>query len=195
MSLSLPTSQSAGTTFVPTTRQRRVTTSAAEAPAGSHYPTTERFVSSESRPEFMDLGRQRWNNPTLISTSGGRPQTKVQKAMQDAGLKASLAKFSPQLQQQVSGLSDAQLKVLKGGMSGSTQVGPLTVDNRKAFIKGSVALKSIWGNVHQSITDARTKYSMISQPEEKALHKLIDSVSGLKPDQRKQLAELMDRVR
>jgi hypothetical protein len=141
----------------------------------------------------MDLGRKRWGGTTLVSTAA--PSTRVKKALADPTLKAAIGKFSPALQQQVGGLTDAQLKVLKGGMSGTTQVGPMTIDNRKAFIKGTVALKSIWGNVHQSITDARTKHSMISQPEEKALHQLIDSVSKLKPEQRQQLAELMDKVR
>lgn len=161
-------------------------------PSGdSSTPIGERFQSGESRPEWMDLGRQRW---TLVSTNA-TSTTKVKRALEDPRVKAGLGKFSPTLQQQVGGLSDAQLKVLKGGMSGTTKVGPLTIDNRQAFIKGSVAMKSIWGNVHQTITDARTKYSMINPAEEKALHKLVDTVSPLKPEQRKQLAELMDLVR
>ncbi len=151
----------------------------------------ERFQSGESRPEWMDLGRQRW---TLVSANTAST-TKVKRAMEDPRVKSGLAKFSPDLQRQVGALSDAQLKVLKGGMSGTTKVGPLTVDNRQAFIKGSVAMKSIWGNVRQTITDARTKYKMINPAEEKALHKLVDTVSPLKPEQRKQLAELMDLVR
>lgn len=162
----------------------------AEQPV-SNSASAESFQSGESRPDFMELGRKQW---TFVNTGAASP-TRVQKAMADPNLKARLARFGGDLQQQVSALSDPQLKVLKGGMSGTTEVGPVSVDNRKAFIKGSVAFRSIWGNVHQSITDARTKYSMINPAEEKALHKLIDSVSGLKPEQRKQLAELMDSVR
>jgi hypothetical protein len=136
----------------------------------------------------MQLGR---NRSSLIST----PTTKVQRAVNDPKIKATLAGFTPTLQQQISGLSDAQVRVLKGGISGTSEVGPLTIDNRKAFIKGNVMMKSIWGNVHQSISDARGKYSMINGPEENGLHKLINTVSELKPEQRKQLAEMMDAVR
>lgn len=157
----------------------------AESAAGPQ----DSFRASEAKPDFMQLkGAQSKfvNNPAT---------TRVQRAVSDPKIKSALAGFNPQLQQQISGLSDSQLNVLKGGISGTSEIGPVSVDNRKAFIKGTVMMKSIWGNVHQSISDARGKYSMINGPEENGLHKLINNVSQLKPEERRKLAELMDSVR
>ncbi len=127
----------------------------------------------------------------FVSTS---PPSKVQQALGRPEVQAQLGQFSSDLQARVRTLSDAQLGVLKGGMRGETKVGPFSVNNREAFIKGSVMGKSIWGNVHGNIKDACHKHNMITPGEEQALHKLIDGVSGLSREQRQKLATLLDRV-
>ncbi len=168
-----------------TTAQSNSTSVRTESSAGPQ----DSFRASEAKPDFMQL---RGAKSMFVSNQAA---TRVQRAVSDPKVKSALSSFNPQLQQQISGLSDAQLNVLKGGISGTSEIGPVSVDNRKAFIKGTVMMKSIWGNVHQSISDARSKYSMINGPEENGLHKLINNVSQLKPEERRKLAELMDSVR
>lgn len=150
---------------------------------------TDQYGEGVSKPAFMALGSQQ-----LVLKSAGQTVTKIQLALANSQIRIALSQFSPELQRQIGALSDAQVRVIKGGISGTTEIGPMTVDNRKAFIKGSVAFKSIWGNVHQNISDARCKYAMINEREEKGLHTLIDTVSGLDSDQRRRLAEMLDQI-
>lgn len=120
--------------------------------------------------------------------------TKVGKVLQDRQVSRTLQQFPPEFQAQVRQMSDAQLQVLYGGVSGTTKIGPLTVNHKEAFIKGSFMGKSVWKNVKQSISDAQTKYKMISSSEARALHRIVDQAAGFTPQQRAQLTDLVFRA-
>ena len=147
----------------------------------------DRFVPSSQDPGGIYSPRM------LVSTAP--PPSKVQQALQRPEVAAQLQRFGGGLQQQIRGLSDAQFKVLKGGLEGGTKVGPININHREAFIKGSVLGKSIWGNIHGNIRDARHKHHMINATEESGLHALIDGVAALSKEQRHSLAALLDQVR
>ena len=171
-------------------RVSAIATSMAE-PAVRHRAKTNPEPQDSFQPSSAtDPGTY---SPRMFVTTS--PPSKVQQALSRPEVQAQLGQFSSDLQNRVRTLSDAQLGVLKGGMQGETKVGPFSVNNREAFIKGSVMGKSIWGNVHGNIKDACHKHKMITPGEEQALHKLIDGVSGLSREQRQKLATLLDRVR
>lgn len=159
----------------------RAATSGDEAPC-------DRFRSSLA----SDAGLYR---PMTFVSNPAQPQSKVGQALADPKVKAQLARFPAGLQQSVSQLNDRQLQVLHGGIQGTTQLGPISIDNREAFINGRVMLKSIWGNVHDNIKAACHDHKLITPQEEKPLHGLIDKVSDLSKAQRKELAALLDRVK
>ena len=131
--------------------------------------------------------------PTLAAGSVAQP-TRVSKVLQEPQVLRTLQQFPKEFQNQVRNLSDSQLQVLYGGVSGTTQIGPLTVNHRQAFIKGSFLGKSVWSNVHQNISDAQSKYKMISSGEARALHKVVDQASRFTPAQRTVLADLLMRA-
>jgi len=120
--------------------------------------------------------------------------TKVGKVLQNVQVTRTLQQFPPEFQAQVRQMSDAQLQVLYGGVSGTTKIGPLTVNHKEAFIKGSFMGKSVWKNVKQSISEAQTKHQMISSHEARALHRIVDQASGFTPQQRAQLTDLVFRA-
>jgi hypothetical protein len=122
-------------------------------------------------------------------------QTAVSKALKSSKARGLLQKLPAQFGNQARGLSDAQVRVLKGGMSGHTEFGPIKVNNRKAFVRGHVVGKSVWPEVTSQIRDARSKHSMISSAEERELHQIINQVSRMSKSQRGTIADLMDMVR
>jgi hypothetical protein len=130
--------------------------------------------------------------PNMQTYQNASRGSRVSRFMEDPRAKAILSKFPASFQKQASGLSDAQFQVLHNGTKGSTKFGPITVDNKKAFIKGSVYGKSIWSTVHQQMSDAHSKYHMISKTEADSLHKVVDSVSNFSSGQREQLVRLLD---
>ena len=133
------------------------------------------------------------NTPDSVSLSPKalqalQAQTKVDKALQDPQVANKLSAFPPDFQKTIRTLSDKQFKVL-GGTRPSDK-------DRERFISGrAFGVVSIWGQVHKGISDARSKYDMISPAEEKGLHGLVDRVADFSPAQRKTLLDLMDRVR
>jgi hypothetical protein len=151
---------------------------------GPSSPTEafETFTPSSSTPQIPNL--QTYQN----ASKGSR----VSRFMNDPRAKAVLSKFPASFQRQAASLSDAQFKVLHNGTKGSTKFGPIKVNNKKAFIKGTVYGKSIWPMVHQQMNDAHSKYNMISKPEANRLHKVVDSVSNFSSKQREQLVRLLD---
>ncbi len=132
--------------------------------------------------------------PAKVDAAAQVQTSKAARAMKDAKIQAAMKQFPAQLQSQVARMSDAQLRVLHGGVSGTTKVGPFNINNRDAFIKGSVMGKSVWGNVHQSVSDANTKWKMISAEEAKSLHGVIDQAATFSPQQRTVLADLLVKV-
>lgn len=139
----------------------------------------------------------------LIGTSSARApaqyevaqETQIQRVLKQSSAKKAFAKFPRDFQRLAGQLSDRQTRVLKNGMRGQTKVGPLTVNHRKAFIKGTAYGKSVWGNVRQQISDAKTKYKMIDSGEERELQALITMLAKMSRGQRESLAKLMDKVR
>jgi hypothetical protein len=129
-------------------------------------------------------------SPREGGTEGGR-LTRVGKVLQEPQVRRTLEQFPKEFQAQVRQLSDAQLQVLFGGVSGTTKIGPLTVNHREAFIKGSFMGKSVWKNVHQSVSDAEAKYKMIRPDEARALHRVVDQAARFTPQQRTMLADLL----
>jgi len=139
--------------------------------------------------------------PVSVTAAPPRPDaaaqvqtSKAARALKDSKIQAALKQFPAQLQSQVARMSDAQLRVLHGGVSGTTKVGPFNINNRDAFIKGSVMGKSVWGNVHQSVSDANAKWKMISAEEAQSLHGVIDQAARFSPQQRTVLADLLVKV-
>lgn len=130
--------------------------------------------------------------PNLQTYQNASRGSRVARFVKDPRAKAILSKFPASFQKQVATLSDAQFTVLHNGTKGSTKFGPITVNNKKAFIKGTVYGKSIWPMVHKQMDDAHSKYNMISKPEANRLHKLVDSVSNFGSGQREQLVRLLD---
>lgn len=121
--------------------------------------------------------------------------TRIERALQNSSVRRLYDSLPGNIRSIAGDLSDAQTRVLKNGASGQSKVGPMTVDHRKAFIKGTVLGRPIWSNVKQQITDARTKHHMINRSEERELHTLIDQVARLKPEQREDMVRLLDHVR
>ena len=102
-----------------TSRNKVVTAGA--APAHSEGGPVDSFVGARpSDPGIYKLAS--------VST----PTTKVVAALRDPGFKAAFLATPRHIQDQVTPLSDAQLKVLKGGVSGTTAVGPITVDKERS---------------------------------------------------------------
>lgn len=121
--------------------------------------------------------------------------TKVELALKNRSVRRLYDSLPSNIRSIAGNLSDAQAKVLKNGASGHSKVGPITVNHRKAFIKGSVLGRSIWSNVKEQISDARVKHHMINRAEERELHTLIDRVARLKSSQRETMVQLLDHVR
>lgn len=119
----------------------------------------------------------------------------VSKTLSNAQARKLLAKLPKSLARTASGLSDGQVKVLKGGLHGETKFGPITVNHRKAFIKGSAWGKSVWPEINGQIRDARSKHGMITRAEERELLQLVSQVSKLSKSDRAIMADLMDMVR
>ncbi len=128
--------------------------------------------------------------PTTVSQT-----TKVELALKNGSVRRLYDSLPSNIRSIAGNLSDAQAKVLKNGASGHSKVGPITVNHRKAFIKGTVLGRSIWSNVKEQISDARAKHHLINRAEERELHTLIDRVARLKSSQRKTMVQLLDHVR
>jgi hypothetical protein len=122
-------------------------------------------------------------------------QTAVSKALTNSKARSLLQRLPAEFGNKARGMSDAQMRVLKGGMTGDTKVGPITVNNRKAFIRGHVVGKSVWPEVTKQIKEARSKHGMITSSEERELHQVIDQVSRMSKSQRETVANLMDYIK
>lgn len=121
--------------------------------------------------------------------------TAVGKALQQTQARRLLENLPSNFSQMAKGLSNGQARVLKNGMSGHTQVGPVKINNRQAFIRGHVLGKKVWPEVNQQIRDARSKYKMINQGEEQELLQIVSMASQMSPQQRETMAKLMDFVK
>lgn len=121
-------------------------------------------------------------------------ETAVQRALKSSKPKSLLQRLPSGFQARARRLSDAQVKVLKGGIKGETKVGPLKINNRKAFVRGHVMGKKVWPEINKQIRDARSKHGMITSREEKDLYTLINMASKLSKGQRETMAQLMDHV-
>jgi hypothetical protein len=117
-------------------------------------------------------------------------QTAISRALQNPNARKLLSKLPANFAKTATGLSDGQVKVLKGGMQGSTY----GFNNRKAFIRGHVVGKKVWPEVNNQINDAYSKHGMISKSERNELLQIIRDVSGMSSGQREIMANLMDYV-
>ena len=61
--------------------------------------------------------------PAKADVAAQVQSSKAARAMKDAKIQAAMKQFPAQLQGQVAKMSDAQLRVLHGGVSGTTKVG------------------------------------------------------------------------
>ena len=145
-----------------------------------HAPTSD---TAEGPRDSVTL------SPRALAASGQGEQatepTRMRQALENPELAEKLKAFPPEFQEAVRNISDNQFKVLGK---------PLSKDNRERFINGKAMGMSIWGRVKKGITQER-KEGVITQPEEKGLHGMVDNVAGFKPEQRKVLLELLDGVR
>lgn len=118
----------------------------------------------------------------------------VQRALRNPRAQKLLRSLPANFQSRAAGLSDAQVKVLKGGIKGETSIGPLKINNRNAFIRGHVVGKKVWPEINKQIRDARHEYSMINAREEKELYDVVQMASRMSKGQRETMAQLMDYV-
>lgn len=122
-------------------------------------------------------------------------QTKIEKALETTEVQELLADLPADFKSLMAGLSDTQIQVLGGGINGKTKVSFVTVDNRKAFIKGSAYGREVWPYVINTVNRVSARPETLLEPAAKEeLHKAVDMMASMTKAQRKGLAKAMDII-
>lgn len=122
-------------------------------------------------------------------------QTKIQQALEMEEFQDTVQSLPTEFAETMASLNDTQIRVLGGGINGKTKVGLITVNNRKAFIKGTAYGQDVWPHVHKSVENVSARPDIqLPDPERRELHEAVEMMKDLSKSQRKGLAEVMDVI-
>lgn len=162
---------------------------------GSSFAGTPAFAAT---PPAVELVTQQAPQVELTTLAQEVPQvelTAIQKVAREAKFQPLFESLPEEFAEHMTGLDDAQMKVLGGGINRKTPAGPFKISNRKAFIRGHFMGHDIWEPMHKSVEKV-SDFEQFQLPQEsrEELHQAVDMMKNLSRDQRRGLAEVMDVI-